>query len=99
MIGTKVSANTKLKDTEISPLRPFGKWVDHIFKDKTNSDYINFFGIMAIRREDILQHPIEFYKDLIGYVSNSSNPEAGHYIERSYSLMFPHTKDQFIELF
>ena len=86
-------------DTEISPLRPFGKWVDHIFKDKTNSDYINFFGIMAIRREDILQHPIEFYKDLIGYVSNSSNPEAGHYIERSYSLMFPHTKDQFIELF
>ena len=85
-------------DTELCPLRPFGKWVEHIFKDKTYCDYINFFGIMAIRKEDILLHPIEFYKELIGYISNSPNPEAGHYIERSYSLMFPHTKDQFIEI-
>ena len=74
------------------------RFLEHIFKGKIDCDYINYFGIMAIRKEDILQHPIDFYKDLIGYISNSPNPEAGHYIERSFSLFFPHTKEQFIEI-
>jgi len=85
------------EEVDKCPIRPFGKWVDHIFKDKNESDYINYFGIMAIRKEDILKYSKDFYKDLIEYI-NSPNPEAGHYIERSYSLMFPHTKEQFIEI-
>lgn len=83
--------------TELSPQRPFGKWIDHIFGNDAKGDYINMFGIMAITKEDILKHPIEFYKNLFEYVQ-TPNPEAGHFIERSYSMMFPHEKEQFIEI-
>jgi len=95
--GDNKDSSVKI-DTELCPLRPYGKWLEHIFKEKIDCDYINYFGLIAIRKEDILRHPIDFYKELIGYISNSPNPEAGHYIERSYSLMFPHTKEQFIEI-
>ena len=83
-------------DTQLSQQRPFGKWVEHIFGD-TKSDYMNQYGIMAITKEDILKHPVEFYKKIFEYVQ-TPNPEAGHFIERSYSLMFPHEKEQFIEI-
>ena len=42
-------------------------------------------------------YAIKFYKKIFEYVQ-TPNPEAGHFIERSYSLMFPHEKEQFIEI-
>lgn len=83
-------------ETELSEIRPYGKWLEHIFERKEiNGDFINYFGIIAITKEDILKYPLEFYKKLFSYVQ-TSNPEAGHFIERSYSLFFPHEKEQFI---
>ena len=85
-----------LSSTEKSPIRPFGKWCEHIYGN-IKCNYINYWGIMAIRKEDILKNPIDFYKQLLSFLQ-TPNPEAGHFIERTYSLMFPHSKEQFISI-
>ena len=39
-------------------------------------------------KKDIIQHSIERYQLLLNTVNNHSNPEAGHYIERSWGAIF-----------
>ena len=73
---------------EKSPIRPFGKWYDANFGSELKIKVFCFYGIIAVAREHIIQHPIERYEKLIKYVSNSSNPEAGHYMERSWGAIF-----------
>lgn len=73
---------------EKSPIRPFGKWYDANFAPDLKVKIFCFYGIIAVAREHIIQHPIERYEKLIKYVSNSSNPEAGHYMERSWGAIF-----------
>jgi len=70
------------------PIRPFGKWYDANFGPELKIKVFCFYGIIAVAREHIIQHPIERYEKLIKYVSNSSNPEAGHYMERSWGAIF-----------
>ena len=43
---------------------------------------------MAISKKHILQNSKEHYINIIKDVENSSNPEAGHYIERSWEAIF-----------
>jgi len=71
-----------------SPIRPFGKWFDVNFGSDIHSKIFTFYGIFAVAREHILQHPIEKYERLIKYVNTHSNPEAGHYVERSWGALF-----------
>lgn len=74
---------------EISPIKPFGKWFEHNFKN-VNLEYVNYNGIFSVSREDIIQHPKSHYENLIKYLENSSNPEVGHYLERSwYAVFYP----------
>jgi hypothetical protein len=73
---------------EKSPIRPFGKWYDANFGSDLKVKVFCFYGIIAVAREHITQHPIERYEKLIKYLSNSSNPEAGHYMERSWGAIF-----------
>lgn len=70
---------------ELSSIRPYGAWCEHFFGG--NNGKSTYLGILAVTKEEILKHPIEFYKSLLDTVS-SPNPEAGHYMERSYAIMF-----------
>ena len=69
------------------PIRPFGRWYDAMFGDIV-AKIVCYFGVFAVAKEHIIQHPIEKYERLIKYVNNSSNPEAGHYMERSWGAIF-----------
>jgi hypothetical protein len=74
---------------EISPIKPFGKWFEDNFKN-VNLEYVSYNGILSVSKEDIIQHPKSHYEKLIKYLENSSNPEVGHYMERSwYAVFYP----------
>jgi hypothetical protein len=49
---------------------------------------VSYCGIFSVDKRDILQHSVEYYKKLITQLSNSSNPEVGHYFERSWCAVF-----------
>jgi hypothetical protein len=76
---------------EPSPIRPFGAWYEHTFekqeKQKLSCSIISWFGIFAVRKEDILKRPKCFYESLLSSLI-SPNPEVGHYIERSWAAIF-----------
>ena len=71
----------------LCPERPFGKWYEKNF-GKISINIICYCGIFAVSKNHIRQHPKEHYEKLIKYVENHSNPEAGHYIERSWGAIF-----------
>jgi len=68
-------------------IRPFGKWFDHFFGD-IQVKHVTYYGIFSVSKIDILRKPIDFYRRLLEEVSGSSNPEAGHYMERSWAAVF-----------
>jgi hypothetical protein len=70
-----------------SEIRPYGDWYTHFFGN-THANWITFFGIFSIDKRDIIQNPVEHYKKIIELVNTHSNPEAGHYIERSWGVIF-----------
>jgi hypothetical protein len=70
-----------------SEIRPYGNWYTHFFGN-TEAHWVTMCGIFSIDKRDIIQHPIERYKSLIETVNKHSNPEAGHYIERSWCAIF-----------
>jgi hypothetical protein len=72
---------------ELSEIRPYGRWYEHYFNDiRINS--ISYYGIFSVDKMDILQHSIEYYENLIKQLCNTSNPEVGHYFERSWCAVF-----------
>jgi hypothetical protein len=71
----------------LANIRPFGKWYDSHFKDII-IQYVSYSGIFAVSREHIRQHPKSYYEDLIKELNTSSNPEVGHYFERSWNAVF-----------
>jgi hypothetical protein len=82
----------------LSKIRPFGKWFEKHFP-KININHISYYGIMAISKEDIQQHPKIYYANLIKQLETSSNPEAGHYFERAWEAVFyPMKNAQFIKV-
>jgi len=46
----------------------------------------------SVSKELIYKKPIEYYKNIIKYVEYDSNPEEGHFFERSWYLIFNHPK-------
>jgi hypothetical protein len=68
-------------------IRPFGKWYEHHFKN-ININCVSYYSILGIHKKHILQHPKEFYENLIKELEVSSNPEVGHYFERSWNAIF-----------
>lgn len=80
------------------PERPFGKWYE------TNFPGIHFrgvvyYGIFAASRVHIQQRNLSSYTRLIKYLDVHSNPEAGHYFERSWLAVFhpiPHVNKIFV---
>jgi len=70
-----------------SDIRPYGKWYTHFFGD-TQANWCSMWGIFSIDKRDIIQHSIDRYKALLETINTHSNPEAGHYIERSWGVIF-----------
>ncbi len=70
-------------------IRPFGKWHKHVFGDIVTK-IVPYGGVFSISKTDIIQHPKKRYKILLKILenTNSSNPEEGHYIERSWESIF-----------
>lgn len=71
-----------------SPIRPFGPWFEENFGKEIHSKVVCYFGVFAIAKEHIIQHPKEYYEKFIKYLDHHSNPEVGHYMERSWSALF-----------
>jgi hypothetical protein len=71
----------------LANIRPFGEWYKAHFGDKITTKYA-YYGIFAVHKKHILQHPVEYYKDLIKELEVSSNPEVGHYFERAWGAVF-----------
>jgi hypothetical protein len=68
-------------------LRPFGKWFHYHFGNiKVN--YWCIHGVFSIQKFDIIKHKKERYIQLLNAVGTHSNPEVGHYIERSWGAIF-----------
>lgn len=68
-------------------LRPFEKWYEHHFPN-LNVEYVVFRGIFAVSRQHIHNRPVEFYMKLLKQLEGHTNPEVGHYIERSWIAIF-----------
>ena len=68
-------------------IRPFGKWYDTHFPG-IDIQYASHLGILGISKDHILQHKKSYYENLIQEFDNSSNPEVGHYFERSWNAVF-----------
>ncbi len=80
---------------EPCPERPYGKWAEKVFGKVPAYPFITFFGLLAVCKKDILARPRSFYETLLEYVK-TPNPEAGHYIERSWGMIFPCSDPEFI---
>ena len=70
-----------------SEIRPYGKWYTHFFGN-IQAQWTTMCGIFSIDKRDIIQYSIKCYQILIQTVNTHSNPEAGHYIERSWGAIF-----------
>ena len=78
-------------------LRPYGKWYKHFFGNTIVQKYC-FMGIFSINKLDVIKHDITRYQQLLNAVSSHSNPEVGHYIERSWAAIFhPLVATKFVE--
>jgi hypothetical protein len=68
-------------------IRPYGKWYEYFFGN-IQAHWYTFSGIFSIDKKDIIQHPLEKYIILKNIVGVHSHPESGHYIERSWGVIF-----------
>ena len=72
---------------QLCKIRPYQKWYSYFFGN-TPAHWNTYWGIFSIDKRDIIQHPVIRYQTLIQIVNTHSNPEAGHYIERSWCAIF-----------
>ena len=78
-------------------LRPFSKWYSYFFDDLCATQY-TYGGVFSADRRDIQNCSLEKYTQIMETVSTHSNPEAGHYIERCWGVMFhPLKYTKFVE--
>ena len=68
-------------------LRPYATWYNYFFGNIT-AHWSTMGGIFSIDKRDIIQHPKTKYISIAQTVNTHSNPEAGHYIERSWGVIF-----------
>ena len=72
---------------EKSKIRPYGNWYTHFFGN-IQANWLTYCGVFSIDKRDIIQNHVEHYKRLLETVNTHSNPEAGHYMERSWGAIF-----------
>ena len=72
---------------QLAKIRPYGLWYTYFF-GSTIAHWSTWWGVFSIDKRDIVQHPVTRYQTLVELVNKHSNPEAGHYIERSWCAIF-----------
>lgn len=75
------SFSTQDNDNKI---KPYGKWFNLRFSD-VRFDYITIYNMLAIRKTNIYNRTLEFYKQLL---NDSKNPELELYISKSWCAIF-----------
>ena len=68
-------------------LSPFGKWYKHYFGE-IKINVVCYNSMFAVSKYHILQNSKSFYESLLRCVDGHSNPEDGHFIERSWEAVF-----------
>jgi hypothetical protein len=87
--GTNTQNKSAMPSSACSPaaIAPFGNWYQHYFGNEI-ANVACFTSIFAVAKEHILQKPLAHYISLLECVSHHSNPEEGHYLERSWQAVF-----------
>jgi len=105
-IDSYLSTNEKNKSLNndnsmlISETRPYGKWFENIFTNNEKNKCIAYNGVLSLHRDDIIKKPVSYYEKIIKEVDKHNNPEALHYIERSwYSIFYPYNENAIFEKF
>ena len=74
---------------ELANPRPFKAWFEKVFTGPDrDAEGITYSAIFAMSRKDILNRSRTSYGEIIKHVNTHNNPEAGHYIERSWAAIF-----------
>jgi hypothetical protein len=70
-------------------IRPFGNWHKHVFGN-INTHIVPYGGVFSVSKKDIKKHSKKRYQTLLQILenTNSSNPEEGHFFERSWESVF-----------
>ena len=68
-------------------LRPYGKWYQFFFGKDVVKHYA-LCGIFSMSKFDIIKYSVNYYLNFLNSVNTHSNPEVGHYIERSWAAIF-----------
>jgi hypothetical protein len=68
--------------------RPFGKFYEAMFPDLPPVRDVVYQSVFAVSRSHVQRRPLQVYQALCAQVDSHSNPEAGHYMERSWLAMF-----------
>ena len=73
-----------------APIRPFNAWYDAQFPELQNTriQVVCWGSNFAVHRRHIQQHPIQRYQNILSQLEVHSNPEVGHYVERSWAAIF-----------
>lgn len=73
---------------QLSRHRPFGVFFRAMFPDMPAVHEVVYQGVFAVSRKHVQQHPRSRYERLLSCLDSHSNPEAGHYMERSWLAAF-----------
>jgi len=73
---------------ELASPRPFGKWYKKHFPHVRIYNWVTR-AVFAVSAKHIHQHPQSYYEKLVAeFPKGGSNPEVGHYFERSWLAVF-----------
>jgi hypothetical protein len=81
------NAETTQDTIHRSAIRPFGKWFEHHFSIK-NIPMVWYCGVLVATRERIRKIPLQTYINVHEELSQHSNSEVGHYMERAMAALF-----------
>ncbi len=70
-----------------APIRPFKQWYEKTFPG-IDVNFVTFGGVFAVSKQHIQSRKKESYAELMAQFPKHSNPELGHYIERSWLAVF-----------
>lgn len=85
--SVNATANPEM-ELQLCKHRPYGEFFRHNFPETPIVHEIMFKGVFAVSRAHIHQNPRSRYEKLLSYLDHHSNPEAGHFIERSWLAVF-----------
>lgn len=80
-------------DLQPASVRPFGAWFATFWPNAPDVHVTCWKSIFAVHARHITQHPRAYYRRLCAELDTHPNPEAGHYMERSWAAVFsPHPR-------